>query len=159
MILTKQELFPVNKAPFVDDRETGTRVATFFGFLAASWFFVSPWSFFGLSEQTDAWNNWGVGALLIAFTIFRMVAPRASYFFVYANMVGGLWIMLSPFVFGYFGDTPRLTNSIGCGAVILVCSLVARMHTVRVLGLRRFSSQLDDVVDPNDPSILHNHPA
>jgi hypothetical protein len=146
MVLTEQELHPRIVLPFVEDRETAARVSSLICFIAAAWFFVSPWAFFGVSEQSSGWNAWLIGGLMTAFSIFRLIAPRASVPFTWIQMLLGAWVICSPFVYGYVDDTARLANSIGCGACVLGFTLMSRVHSVRLRIPRNMASESDDLV-------------
>lgn len=142
MLLTEQELYPKVVLPFEEDRATAARVPSFFTLLAASWF-ASPLGFFGLDHELYVWNHVLAGGIAATIALCRLVWPRATTPFAYVNMLLGLWIIISPFVFGYADNTPLLTNSIGCGSVILVWSLVSRFNSARLLPTRSLSSDND----------------
>lgn len=143
MIITKDELFPQNFLPATEDRRIAARICSFFSWLAALWFFVSPWAYFGVSDEPSAWNAWIVGAVMVLASIIRVIKPLGTAGFSAANVVLAFWVLISPFVFGYTGETARLVNTLAVGTVILSCSLVSLL----VSRDRRATLATSDITD------------
>jgi hypothetical protein len=127
MIITKDELFPKRLLPGTEDRRIAARTCSFFSWMAALWFFVSPWAYFGVSDERSAWNAWIVGAVMVLASMVRMIQPRGTTGFSMANAVLSVWVLISPFVFGYAGQTAHLVNTLTIGSVILSCSVLSAM--------------------------------
>lgn len=101
------------------------RTSSFFCWMAALWLFVSPWAYFGVSDQRSAWNAWIVGALMVVASLVRLIHPRSTYGFSVVNAVLSLWVLASPFVFGYTSQKGRLANTLTIGAATLSFSLLS----------------------------------
>jgi len=127
MILTHDELHPHELLPEAEDNAVAARNSTLFCWVAGLWFFVSPWTFFGVSEQPDAWNCWLVGAAVVLLTMVRLTAPLITRALSWPITVLGVWVLISPWIFGYSGDGARLASSIGVGAVLVGFSLMSRL--------------------------------
>jgi hypothetical protein len=127
MILTQDELHPKQVLPVVEDNVTAARVSTLFCWLAALWFFLSPWAFFGVSEQASAWNSWLLGGGLVLLTMLRLIAPLVTSWVSWICTVSGVWIFISPWVLGYSGYGARTVNSIAVGSVLIGFSIMSRV--------------------------------
>jgi len=102
---------------------TSVRISTALNVLLGVWLFWSPWEY-GVAHQPDAWNSWIAGSLLAASAFFRSTHPLGTRGFSLLNMAVGVWIAISPWVFGYTFETTRFVNSVCVGllAVILAGS-------------------------------------
>lgn len=89
--------------------------------LLGIWFFVSPWVF-GAAHTSNAWNAWIVGAALVILAAARMSAPAATGL-SWINMLLGIWMFASPWIFGYTANTGRFINSLCVGVVVFLASL------------------------------------
>jgi hypothetical protein len=118
-------LFEKTLSPESYDREVAARTSSLFCWLAAFWFFITPWTFFGVSAQSSAWNAWLVGGAMVIASMVRMTHPRDTTTFSMLNVVLSIWVLISPFVFGYVHDTGRLVSTLSAGAVILGSSLMS----------------------------------
>ena len=98
--------------------------------VGALWLFVSPWAF-GFSEGASAWNAWLVGAIMFLCSLVRLLAPARTTPASYVNAVLAVWIFISPWIYGYAGQGPRLTNSLALGVFIFFMSLVSARETRR----------------------------
>ncbi len=129
MILTKSELFPRTLPPESHDQDIAARTSSLFCWLAAFWFFITPWTFFGVSTQSSAWNAWIVGGAMVMASIVRMTHPEHTTAFSMLNVALSIWVLLSPVVFGYVHDPMRLANTLAVGAAILGLSLMSLLTT------------------------------
>jgi hypothetical protein len=125
MILTKSELFAKRPLPGTQDRRMAARTCSLFCWMAALWFFVSPWAYFGVSDQGSAWNAWIVGAFMVLASLVRVLQPEGTSSFSTVNAVLSIWVLVSPFVFGYAAHTAHLINTLTIGAVTLSCSILS----------------------------------
>lgn len=119
MIITKDELYRTSLLPGTEDRIVAARTTSLFCWMAALWFFLSPWAYFGVSDERSGWNAWIVGGVMVAASMIRMIQPRGTTAFSMLNAVLSLWVLISPWVFGYTGVTSRMINTVSVGAVTL----------------------------------------
>lgn len=95
--------------------------------LLGVWFFMTPWLVtHNLSEaQTSLinWNAWLVGAAVIisASLALQSLKPWEEW----ANLILGVWLILSPWILGYAAEKGLLWNSIIVGLAITVLSGLA----------------------------------
>lgn len=129
MIITKAELFPDTHRPEYFDRDIAARTSSLFCWMAAFWFFITPWTFYGVSSQSSAWNAWLIGGAMVIASIVRMSHPEGTAVFSMLNILLSLWVLISPFVFGYADDTNRLINTLSVGAITLSFSVMSLVMT------------------------------
>jgi hypothetical protein len=113
----------------------GARAASTISLLAGIWFFVSPWVY-GSYTHGVAFNNWFAGALIIIFALARLARPAYATAMCWANMVMGIWVFCSPWIYGYAGtDGARFINSLVVGFILFVFSVISlRISAPRIPG-------------------------
>ena len=111
--------------PEMEDRTVAARTSSFFCWIAAMWFFVSPWAYFGVSDQPSGWNAWIVGGVMVMAALIRIIHPQGTSGFSMFNVVMSVWVLLSPFVFGYYGEKGRFLNTLFVGVATLSLSLMS----------------------------------
>ena len=110
----------------------GAETASVICLLAGIWFFVSPWVYG--SVNAESWNNWIVGALIFVVGCARVSRPAYSTALSWANVVFGVWVFFSPWIFSYAGYSERLINSLCVGVIVFALSIVAARITVDAAG-------------------------
>lgn len=132
----------IYREPLVDpeaqDRMIAARVTTLVTTLAAFCFFNTPILYFGVSEQGNAFNAWIVGGLLLCLCIARLVWPAGTTFISYTNAVLGVWVLISPWVYGYTGYLGHWINDMCCGSIILAFSLFSSTFTRNLVVWRTY---------------------
>lgn len=103
---------------------TVTRAASTICMLAGVWFFVSPWVY-GAAGSPSAWNSWIVGAAMFIIGAVRISSPIYSTGLSWLNTALGIWVFLSPWIYGYVGNTDRFVNSLCIGVIVFVLSIVS----------------------------------
>lgn len=86
------------------------------------WLFVSPW-IYGAHGNAGAWNSWIAGALIVLLAAVRFGTAPAPLKFLHTVL--GIWIFVSPWVYGYAGNTGRLINSLCVGTFVFYLSISA----------------------------------
>lgn len=110
--------------PEQQDNAIAAQTVSLMVLVAALWLFVSPWAY-GFSTEASAWNAWGVGAIMFAFSCFRLLAPMHTAAFSRVNAVLAVWVFFSPWIYGYVQQGPRLTNSLSIGVLVFALSLIS----------------------------------
>jgi len=94
------------------------------------WLFISP---FTLGYQSvggvAAWNSYILGVAVAVFAIWALSQPRVWEEWV--NLVLGIWLIISPFVLGFTGDSAALWNNIILGILVGGDALWAAMQPPR----------------------------
>jgi SPW repeat len=90
--------------------------------LAGIWLFVSPWIY---GAGASAWNSWIVGAAVFMVGLVRMSTPLATAGLSWLNMVLGIWVFFSPWIYGYVGNEGRFINSLCVGVIVFVLSIAS----------------------------------
>jgi hypothetical protein len=62
---------------------------------------------------------------MILFGIVRTARPAYSTVLSWCNMILGIWTFFSPWIFGYFGNTGRMINSLCVGVIVFVFSIAS----------------------------------
>lgn len=88
------------------------------------WLFVSPWVYGGVGNA-GALNGWIIGASIAILAAIRFGEAPVPLRLVSALL--GVWVFVSPWVYGYAGNTGRLINSLGVGMLVFFLSLSAEV--------------------------------
>src|ERR1700760_4192305 len=115
--------------PRVWDSLSAARFTSFFCSLAALAIFTAPILFFGLSERPHGTNATLVGGMMLILALTRMLWPGWSTAASWLNAVLGVWMMISPWVFGYTDWLSLTVLSVGAGAHIVGFSLFSASFT------------------------------
>lgn len=113
-------------------RETHTgavRTASGLNLLAGFWLLISPW-IYGAYLLPDAWNSWIAGFLIALFAAIRLAKPIHTAGLSWMNALLGIYVFISPWLFGYFGA--RFMNSLVVGAVVFLLAIWSATSTRRV---------------------------
>ena len=97
------------------------RTVTAISLLAGIWAIIAPYSFAGgLGAE---WNGWIFGVLVILCSFGAMMAPLMRGYDV-ANLIWGVWLILSGWALGEVGAGLRWNNVI-TGLVVIGCAWLA----------------------------------
>lgn len=92
--------------------------------ILGSWLVLTPW-IFG-AEYTEAptaamdWNVWLIGLAVIVFA--GMALQELKAWEEWVNLALGMWLFLSPWIFGYVDKAGMFWNSLIVGGAIAVFS-------------------------------------
>ena len=111
------------------------RWASFLVFLAGLWLFVSPW-IFGGGGKAVTWNSMIIGALTAILALIRIKHPLSTAK-SWLNSAFGIWIFISPWIFGY--STRQFVNSLCIGVIVFSVAIIAA-------NLQRMSHDLNSTV-------------
>jgi hypothetical protein len=95
--------------------------------LLGAWIFIIPWTINhgmpNLYMSVAMWNFWIVGALTFATAALALqnIKPWEEL----TNLALGLWLMASPWMFGYNTQSGLLWNSVVVGLAVSVLSCLA----------------------------------
>jgi hypothetical protein len=114
-----------------EDTLTAARTVSLMCAVIGLWYFVSPWAY-AYSPHESALNSWIVGAVMFLCAGLRLLSPARTTGFSYVNAVLGVWVFISPWVYGFAGESgPRLVNSLAVGVLMFALSLVSARETRR----------------------------
>jgi hypothetical protein len=99
------------------------RTANTINLIAGTWLFISPWVY-GAYTHTGAWNSWIIGAAIAILAAGHLRSPSQTWM-SWINCLLGVWVFISPWVYGYTSSTGRFINSLCVGVVVFVFSLIA----------------------------------
>lgn len=118
-------LIDTEQVPRVRDAVIAMRVPAFITLLFSTWFTGTPMAYYGVSNEPSAANCLIAGGLVVTSACIRLVWPLATMGFAWFNALIGLWIFISPFVFGYTGQTAYTVNTMIMGVIIVGMSLAS----------------------------------
>jgi ABC-type Fe3+-siderophore transport system permease subunit len=101
------------------------------------WLFFSPWllQYFTGRPYTDqtfaSWNSIVFGAAVVFFAARTLFAPKIKNWEEWANLILGLWLIASPWIWGFHTHSVAAANMVIVGLVIAVFSGTAlgRQHS------------------------------
>lgn len=97
------------------------KIASFSNLLAGLWIIASPWVYGAKGGVTG--NGVIFGILIVLLAGIRLTA-NAPTWPSWVNFIFGLWMMITPWIFGVAGvDTGFLWNSVIVGAIVAILSL------------------------------------
>lgn len=110
-----------------------TRVASGLNVLAGIWLIISPWVYGSIYRGGSAWNSIIVGIIVGVFALIRFFSPRSAVALSWINAILGLWMIISPWIYGYAGDAARLWNSIIVGIIVVILGVWSASSTPRAM--------------------------
>lgn len=98
------------------------RVASGLNFLAGLWVIISPWVYGHTGSVGSVWNDVIVGIIVAVLAASRFSGSRAVWP-SWVNVLLGIWLIISPWVYGFAFHTARVTNSVIFGIVVIILGL------------------------------------
>lgn len=110
----------------------GIRALSVICLLAGIWLFVSPWVY-GAYTTGNAWNSWIVGAAIFLLACVRVSRPAYSTGISWVNLVLGIWVFFSPWIYGYTAvNAGRFINSLCVGVIVFVFALASGVTATKL---------------------------
>ncbi len=111
--------YRTRKYRFQDDLDQGS-VASALNVLAGIWLIVSPWIYTVASAQNGGvWNSVIVGIVITFFAASRFLGSYDRTL-SWLNALLGLWMIVSPWVYGYSGASGFTWNSVIVGIIVAI---------------------------------------
>lgn len=97
--------------------------------LLAVWLFISPWVLATAVAGAWAWNFWVVAVVLAVLSIAALA--QIAEWEDWVNLVLGVWLFISPWIYGYTGTTNISWNSYIVGVLVGLVSIwgIAAAHS------------------------------
>jgi hypothetical protein len=89
--------------------------------IAGIWILISPWVYGYAVDTGGMWNSVIVGIVIAVLALIRASGAYTQAWLSWINAILGLWLIISPWVYGYDNNTGGSWNSIILG--IIVCIL------------------------------------
>lgn len=93
-------------------------IASGLNILLGLWLIASPWVFSFSSLQGALWNSIIVGVVVVVLAWVRITNPTRYVWASWVNLLLGLWILVSPWIFSFSTNTGALWDSVITGIVI-----------------------------------------
>lgn len=89
------------------------------------WVFITPWVTidFSTAARGLAWNFWIVGAVIFTAAALALRSVKPAHEWV--NFAAGFWLLFSPWIFDYSGNTNLLWNTLFSGLAVVGLSVAA----------------------------------
>lgn len=105
-------------------QSSGTlKAGTVINLLAGIWLIITPFALGGSSGAV--WDGVIFGILILLCAIGRMVSPLSRGFSV-ANVIWGIWMLISPWVLGFAGTGIRWSYTVTGIIVAIVATICTR---------------------------------
>lgn len=102
----------------MENHVTTARSASGINILLGCWLIASPWTFGYTIDAGGFWNSIVAGALIALLAAARFSSPRSPIGSSWLNLLLGLWMIASPWIYGYAANGEAMWNSIVVGAVV-----------------------------------------
>ncbi len=104
-----------------DTDTSQVKVASGLNFLAGIWIIISAWVYGAIYTSGSAWNSIIVGIVIAVLAAIRFFAPRSAVGLSWINALLGIWMIISPWVYGYAATSVgRMWNSVIFGIIVLI---------------------------------------
>lgn len=87
----------------------------------AVWLFISPWVLAAPAMGAWAWNAWVVAVIMGAVSIVALL--QLAQWEDWVNLALGIWLFISPWIFGYTSMQAVAWNSYIVGVVVAAISI------------------------------------
>lgn len=101
-------------------REQQVTTASGLNILAGLWLIISPFVLGYSALRGTMWNDIIVGIIVAVVAAVKIFRGRDLPWLSWINVVLGIWLILSPFIFGNASDTRVLYNEIIVGIIVAV---------------------------------------
>jgi hypothetical protein len=113
------------------DLSTQIRTASGINIALGIWLIISPWIYGYANAARNAMvSSVIVGILVFICAILRYNAPHSRSVLSWANLILGVWTLLSPWIFSFMTSTAYITNSIVVGILIGALAIWSGSATV-----------------------------
>jgi hypothetical protein len=113
------------------DLSTQIRTASGINLVLGIWLIISPWVYgYATTARNAMASSVIVGILVLIFGILRYSAPHSRTVLSWANLILGIWTLLSPWIFSFMTSTAYITNSVVVGILIAALAIWSGSATV-----------------------------
>lgn len=117
--------------PVTRSNDGVVKTASGLNFLVGIWFILSPWVYGARAGAGGVWNSIIVGIIIAVFAAIRFFSPRSAPGLSWINALLGIWMVISPWVYGYTTNTARMWNSIIFGIIAIILGVWSAVSTRR----------------------------
>lgn len=107
---------------FHETHASQVRVASGLNFLAGLWVIISPWVYGHTGSVGSVWNDVIVGIIIAILAASRFSGARALWP-SWINVLLGIWLIISPWIYGFAFHRARVWNSVIFGIVVIILGL------------------------------------
>lgn len=81
---------------------------------------VSPWIYGYAADDGGAWNSVIVGIATAALALARTLTDDKKIWLIWINAILALWLIISPWVYGYASNTAGAVSSVVLGIILFI---------------------------------------
>ncbi|HSI21431.1 MAG TPA: SPW repeat protein [Methylophilaceae bacterium] len=85
------------------------------------WLIASPWVLPYSAETYATWNAIIIGTLVVLLAVSEVYMLKAWE--EWTSVALGVWLMISPWILGFSGNTMAMWNAVGVGLAVAVLAL------------------------------------
>lgn len=112
---------PLEREPNASKPRVGAAGVTL---IIGLWYIVSAWVYGPASSSAAAmWDSVVVGILIALFAGMRLSARAPKSTARWFDLLLGVWVFFSPWIFGFVGNEGRLINSLCVGVIVFALSI------------------------------------
>ena len=99
-----------------DSRRSAISWASGLNIAAGIWLIISPFVFGYGDMQYLLWNDIVLGILVAVLAVIRISSPFSTPAVGWLNFLLGIWVVISPFALGFYGD--NRWNDVVLGVIV-----------------------------------------
>ena len=101
--------------------------------LLGVWILISPMVLgFAPGQRDVTWNSWVIGVVLLIVAAGRAAAQVPKFWQEAANLVLGIWLILSPWILEFSAHAPARNSTLVAGIVVAGIALWAMLVDIDV---------------------------
>lgn len=86
--------------------------------MLGAWLAISPWVLAYSERDYATWNAVAIGVAIVAYALIEIDIPKPWEEWV--NLALGIWLMASPLVLGFHGESSAAWNALFVGMVVVL---------------------------------------
>ena len=105
-------------------------IASGINLILGLWLIIAPFVLgFAAANRGSEWNNIAVGMIVAIIAAIRIWGGRSAGWLSWVNVALGLWLIISPWIYGNSGVASILWDDIIVGAIIVVLGAWSALAT------------------------------
>jgi hypothetical protein len=108
---------------------SGFRLSSGLNILAGVWVSVSPWLFGYSGDPAAMWASVVSGLIIVGIGLARTLRPATNPGWSWVNFIVGLWVVITPWVYGYTFNIPAVWSDVIVGLMVALLALVSAISS------------------------------
>lgn len=115
------------RVPSPESPPSGIQLASGLNVAAGLWVFFSPWVFGYAVDSAAMWVSMVSGAIIVSIGLIRSLHPRTNPSWSWVSFIVGLWVVITPWVYGYTFNVPAVWSDVIVGLSVALLALVSSL--------------------------------